>query len=199
MNDHAHILLIHAHTKSRGGYRETIFVSTIHKAKGKEFDNVFLLLENFEIGTEEQKRQLYVAMTRAKSNLIIHLNGRYLNHIQVENLTRLEDRSQYELPGKLAMQLSHRDVWLDYFIGRQYLVESLRSGDILQYKEGEWLADKGKSVLRSSKRFAEQLERVQKNGYEPQFAKVNFIVFWRKEAEEQEIKIVLPELHFERK
>lgn len=32
-----------------------------------------------------------------------------------------------------------------------------------------------------------------------QFAKVNFIVFWRKEAEEREIKIVLPVLHFERK
>lgn len=32
-------------------------------------------------------------------------------------MTRLEDRGQYELPGKLAMQLSHRDVWLDYFIG----------------------------------------------------------------------------------
>ncbi|MBS4029859.1 MAG: RecQ family ATP-dependent DNA helicase [Clostridiales bacterium] len=178
--------------------RETIFVSTIHKAKGKEFDNVFLLLENFEIGTEEKKRQLYVAMTRAKSNLTIHLNGHYLSHIRVENLTRLEDSTHYELPGKLAMQLSHRDVWLDYFIGRQYLVDSLLSGDILQFKDGEWLTDKGKSVLRPSKRCAEQIERVQRNGYEPQYAKVNFIVFWRKEEEEQEIKIVLPELHFER-
>ncbi|MDO9256937.1 MAG: RecQ family ATP-dependent DNA helicase, partial [Bacteroidales bacterium] len=28
---------------------EMIFVSTIHKAKGKEFDNVFLLLENFDV------------------------------------------------------------------------------------------------------------------------------------------------------
>src|SRR5690606_26330725 len=30
---------------------ETIFVSTIHKAKGKEFDNVYLLLENFDATT----------------------------------------------------------------------------------------------------------------------------------------------------
>lgn len=179
--------------------RETIFVSTIHKAKGKEFDNVFLLLENFDIGTEEKKRQLYVAMTRAKSNLTIHLNGRYLNHIQVENLTRLKDTAHYELPEKLAMQLSYRDVWLDYFIERQNVVASLLSGDILQYKDGKWLMNNGKSVLRPSKRCAEQIERVQKNNYEPQYAKVNFIVFWRKDAEEQEIKIVLPELHFERK
>ena len=75
----------------------------------------------------------------------------------------------------------------------------MQSGDTLQYKNGEWLTDKGQSVLRSSKRFTDQLDRVQKNGYEPQFAKVNFIVFWRNEAEEQEIRIILPELHFERK
>jgi ATP-dependent DNA helicase RecQ len=179
--------------------RETIFVSTIHKAKGKEFDNVFLLLENFNIGTEEKKRQLYVAMTRAKSNLTIHLNGNYLDHIQEENLNRLEDTAHYELPEKMAMQLSHRDVWLDYFIVRQSVVDTLLSGNILQYKDGEWLTDQGKRALRPSKRCTEQIERVQKNGYEPQYAKVNFIVFWRKEEEEQEIKIVLPELHFERK
>jgi ATP-dependent DNA helicase RecQ len=179
--------------------RETIFVSTIHKAKGKEFDNVFLLLENFEVSKEEKKRQLYVAMTRAKSNLTLHLNRHYLGHIRVVNLTGLDDRAQYELPGKLAIQLSHRDVWLDYFIGRQYLVESLRSGDILKYKDREWLTDQGKIVFRPSQKCAEQLERIRKNGYEPQFAKINFIVFWRKEAGEQETKIVLPELHFERK
>jgi ATP-dependent DNA helicase RecQ len=27
---------------------ETIFVSTIHKSKGREFDNVYLMLENFD-------------------------------------------------------------------------------------------------------------------------------------------------------
>ncbi len=179
--------------------RETIFVSTIHKAKGKEFDNVFLLLESFEIGTEEKKRQFYVAMTRAKSNLTIHLKGRYLNHIQVENLMQLEDRARYELPAKMTMQLSHRDVWLGYFTERQYVVDDLQSGDILRYKDGWWVTAKGLSVFRPSKGFKEKLERVQKNGFEPIVGKVNFIVFWRNEEEELEIKIVLPELHFERK
>jgi ATP-dependent DNA helicase RecQ len=26
---------------------ETVFVSTIHKAKGKEFDNIFIMLDNY--------------------------------------------------------------------------------------------------------------------------------------------------------
>ncbi len=179
--------------------KETIFVSTIHKAKGKEFDNVFLLLEDFQIGKEEQKRQLYVAMTRAKNNLTIHLNNFYLDRIQAENVTRLEDRCQHELPTKLAMQLSHRDVWLDYFIGKQYIYETMQSGNILRYREGYFLTDKGQSVFRFSKSFKEHLDHMLKNGYEPQFAKVNFIIFWRKESEDQEIKIVLPELHFLKK
>ena len=43
--------------------------NAIHKAKEREFDNVFLLLDKFNPGTDEAKRQLYVAMTRAKRNL----------------------------------------------------------------------------------------------------------------------------------
>ena len=178
--------------------KETIFVSTIHKAKGKEFDNVFLLLESFNLTSDERKRQLYVAMTRAKSNLTVHINRNYLNFIKADNLIRALDTSHHELPGKLAMQLSHRDVWLDYFSSRQSLIDTLQSGDILQYKNNECFTDEGKSILKFSKLFTERLDRVRKTGYEPLYAKINFIVYWRKEAAEREIKIVLPELHFER-
>ena len=34
--------------------------------------------------------------------------------------------------------------------------------------------------------------------YELKNAKVNFVIYWKKEETEQEIKIVLPELYFER-
>src|SRR5690606_8391981 len=74
---------------------ETIFVSTIHKAKGKEFDNVFLMLENFNPSTDEAKRQLYVALTRAKENLIVHLNSNFLDNISADNLERIENNKTY--------------------------------------------------------------------------------------------------------
>ena len=54
---------------------ETIFVSTIHKAKGREFDNVYLMLDRFSCMTDESRRLLYVAITRTKQNLTIHYNG----------------------------------------------------------------------------------------------------------------------------
>lgn len=177
---------------------ETIFVSTIHKAKGKEFDNVFLMLENFNAATDEAKRQLYVAMTRAKRNLTIHLNSNFLDNLTTYNLERIENREIHFQPNSLAMHLSLKDVWLDYFINRQNLISQLTSGDILTLKENECLDGNGKSILKFSKQFVEQIEAKKANNYKLKNAKVNFIIYWKKEDTEQEVKIVLPELYFER-
>ncbi len=177
---------------------ETIFVSTIHKAKGKEFDNVFIMLDNFNPTSDEAKRQLYVAMTRAKCNLTIHLNGNYLDNIIVDNLESMEDRKTHLPPNEMAMHLSFKDVWLDYFIKREYLVSQLASGDTLYINNDECTNTKGQSVLKFSKHFLNTIEAVKQKGFHLKKAKVNFIVYWRKEDAEQEAKIILPELYFER-
>lgn len=177
---------------------ETIFVSTIHKAKGKEFDNVFLLLENFNIATSEAKRQLYVAMTRAKQNLTIHLNSNFLDDISVGNLERMENLEIHSSPNEIAMHLTYKDVWLDYFINKQYAISPLISGDVLVLNGNECLNSKGQSVLKFSQQFIRQIENMKEKNYELKSARVNFIVYWQKEGEEQEIKIVLPELYFEK-
>ena len=125
---------------------EAIFVSTIHKAKGKEFDNVFLMLENFNPSTDDSKRVLYVALTRAKQNLTVHLNSNYLHNILVENMERIEDREAHLPPDELVMHLTLNDVWLDYFIQRQYLVKKLVSGDELYLKGYECVNSEGHLV-----------------------------------------------------
>jgi len=177
---------------------ETIFVSTIHKAKGKEFDNVFIMLENFTPASDEAKRQLYVALTRAKNNLTIHLNGTYLDNITVENLERVEDREEHLPPSELVMNLSLKDVWLDYFITRQHLVSQIISGDTLMINGDECTNDKGKSILKFSKQYLKTIESLKQKGFHLIKAKVNFIFYWKKEDTEQETKIILPELYFER-
>lgn len=177
---------------------ETILVSTIHKAKGKEFDNVFIILEDFYPATDEAKRQLYVAMTRAKHNLTIHLNGNYLDNLKAENLERIEDRDEHLPPDELAMHLSFKDVWLGYFIKRQHLVSQLTSGDTLTINGDECTNAKGQSVLIFSKHFQSTIESMSQKGYHLKQAKVNFIVYWENEDTEQEVKIILPELYFER-
>lgn len=177
---------------------ETIFVSTIHKAKGKEFDNVFLMLENFNPTADEAKRQLYVAMTRAKQNLTIHLNSRFLDNISAENVERIEDRNIYSPPNELAMHLTHKDVWLDYFKNKQYIISQLISGDVLTLNGDECLNSKKQSVLKFSRHFLNQIEFMKQRNYDLKSAKVDLIVYWLKEDAEQEIKIILPELYFEK-
>jgi len=177
---------------------ETIFVSTIHKAKGREFDNVFIMLENFNLATDEAKRQLYVAMTRAKQNLTIHLNGNYLDSIVAENIERVEDREEHIPPRQLAMHLTYKDVWLDYFIRKQHLVSQLTSGDTLTINGDECTNSKGQSLLKFSRQFLNIIESRKQEGYLLKEVKVNFIVYWKKEDTEQEVKIILPELYFEK-
>lgn len=175
---------------------ETIFVSTIHKSKGKEFDNVFLMLENFVPTTDESKRQLYVALTRAKKNLIIHLNKNFLNNLKFDNLENFYDDNDYLTPEDIAFHLTHKDVWLDYFISKQYLISQLISGEELTIRDNECLNSNGQSILKFSKQFTEQIESLKEKQYELKSAKVNFIIYWAKEDSDKEIKIVLPELRF---
>ena len=177
---------------------DTIFVSTIHKAKGKEFDNVFLMLENVHPTTDEAKRQLYVAMTRAKQNLTIHSNSLFFDNFSVENLERIDNREVYLPPRELAMHLTYKDVWLDYFINKQYLISQLNSGDIMYLKDNECLNTKGQSVLKFSMQFLNQIESLKQKNYELKSVNANFIVYWQKEGTEKEVQIILPELFFER-
>ena len=177
---------------------ETIFVSTIHKAKGREFDNVYLMLDRFSCMTDESRRLLYVAITRTKQNLTIHYNANYLDHIRTRNLEVIDDFNLYTRPNELTIQLGYRDIWLDYFICRQLLISNLVSGDQL-IVDGHFCCNKrGQAVLRFSKQFVEQIETMKEYGYVPKKARIGFIVYWKKENTENEIRIILPEIHFER-
>ena len=175
---------------------ETIFVSTIHKAKGKEFDNVFLMLNGFNPDSDAKKRELYVAMTRAKQKLTIHLNGNYLDDIACQNLERINNDSQYKPSNLLVIQLSHKDIWLDYFIYRQNIIAKLKSGDTLMVNSDGCFDENGNCILKFSNRYKETISNYQNKGYKLKESVINYIVYWKKEELEDELKIVLPELKF---
>lgn len=179
---------------------ETIFVSTMHKAKGCEFDNVIIMLDGFYPDTDEEKRLLYVAMTRAKNNLTIHYNGNYLDFIKVKKLKRIYEKNIYMPPQQLALQLLHRDVYLDFFISsyRQRLISELTSGDELIVNDERCLNSKGQAVLKFSKKGIREISLLKEKNYVLKSAKVRFIVYWEKENTDKEVKIILPELYFER-
>jgi ATP-dependent DNA helicase RecQ len=87
---------------------DVIQIATIHKAKGKEFDNVFLLLDGLSMRNDENLRAVYVAMTRAKRNLEIHCNNDHFARYQMQAITYISDNQEYSKPEMLSLTLNMR-------------------------------------------------------------------------------------------
>ncbi|WP_022667026.1 RecQ family ATP-dependent DNA helicase [Desulfospira joergensenii] len=177
---------------------DSIFVSTMHKAKGREFDHVFLMLDHFDLINDGKKRLVYVAMTRAKQNLTIHLNSNFMDDISAQKMERINNNEKQLPPDQLVMHLGHREIWLDYFMGRQFQISQMKSGDELILRENRCLDKGGVPVLIFSRSFSDKLETFRQAGYTPIRALVNYIVYWQKEDFEKEIKIILPELYLKK-
>ena len=173
---------------------EVVYVSTIHKAKGKEFDNVFLLLKNFTPNSNEDKRQLYVAITRAKTNLSIHYSDTYLKPFVVDGLSYNQDRNRYPDPQQIAVYLTLKDVQLWYFDRVQPKLKDLFSGSRLTISEAGLADPNGHIIVLYAKKFRETLNGWYEKGFNIAAAKINFVVYWKGEDQEKEVKIILPVL-----
>ncbi len=180
---------------------QTISVSTIHKAKGKEFDNVYLMLDNFNNSNDDNKRQLYVAMTRAKNNLRIHYNGNYLNNLQVDNCEYHQKQEPATAVSHLTYHLTHQDIVLSYFDYIQKRIDGLISGTALIPQQNTLANSQMQTVVKFSKKFQTQIASLAQQGFKLTAAKINFIVYWRSKDEagelSKEIKIILPEVCFQ--
>lgn len=174
---------------------ETIYVSTIHKAKGKEFDNLFIVLNQLKADTDEQKRQLYVAITRAKNNLHIHYNQQYLRPLTAEQLTYRNNNKHYPEPEHLTLLLGHRDVQLGYFEYVQQRMNGLFAGSNLTITEDGLGTAANQTIIKFSARCKETMDTYFKRGYQLKTAAVNCIVYWYNEKTDKEAKIILPELY----
>lgn len=188
--------------------RSTIVVSTIHKAKGREFDRVVLLLDKNITQSEDDKRTLYVGITRAKTHLSIHaVPGAFPFGLgkDMDSVVVKDNPVHYPALNRLTFNLNHRDVWLGFFKDetRKRLIFTLRSGTPLFVMDnGRALGAKtpdGKlfKVLVLSKGRQSELESWRDRGYEIETANVYRIVAWRDKndpADDKEYAVVLPTL-----
>lgn len=181
-----------------------VFVSTIHKAKGREFDNVFMLLDGVSPRTDEERRRLYVGMTRAKKSLVIHCNNDVLDCLQLQDIQWFNDDRTYVSPDEVMMHLTHRDVYLDFVRNCQPVVFGLRAEQPLRLLADGLAAECGPNkalqpVVKYSRAFSERLEKLRTAGYEPHSANVRFVVMWRGEEHPDETAVVLPTLVLRKK
>lgn len=157
---------------------ELIYVSTMHKSKGKEFDNVILLLDHFDMSRDEAKRLVYVAMTRAKNNLTIHINGSYFNQIEVPELLKVNSTNTYSPPNSLLLRTGLKDVNLGFFRKNQVLIRHLTTG--LKLKPvADGLMYQNRLVAKYSHSFQQALGKKKRNGYQIYEANISHLVYWR--------------------
>ena len=150
----------------------SVFVSTIHKAKGREFDTVYLMSPIPDGRDINDMRTYYVGLTRAKSNLYLVPNP----------------PTQYS---SISIALDMHDVWLDYFKGRKEIVLRLRSGALLHYKDGFLADDRGVNVASLSADGKKKLKPWTARGYEVTEARVSYMLAWRPQGSETEYDICL--------
>ena len=159
---------------------KSVFVSTIHKAKGREFDNVYLLSSVPDGRVVEDMRAYYVGLTRVKQNLYLITNP----------------PDEYS---SISIALDMHDVWLDFFKNRKDTVLQLRSGDGLQYKEGYLLNGQGLNVAALSLLGKDKLKAWIDKGYEVISAKVSYTLAWRPKGSEMEYAVCLANLVLSKK
>ena len=173
-----------------------VVVSTIHKAKGREFDDVYMLISDSYVKDIHLMRRYYVGITRAKNRLFIHTNGDCFNHLSVNQY--LIDQRQYDMPEEIILQLSHKDVNLRFFKERKQEVLALRGGDSLIYSDFFlYSSSTDKPIAKLSSRMQGTLSEWEQRGYKVKSASVRFVVAWKpKDApkDETETAVLLADL-----
>ena len=174
-----------------------VVVSTIHKAKGREFDDVYMLIADGYLKDDHLLRRYYVGITRAKNRLFVHTNGDFFAGLKADEYR--VDPQEYAMPEEIVLQLSHKDVFLDFFKLKDLkrTVLSLKGGETLYYKDATLYDGKQRPVARLSQSMQKKLAEWKERGYEVKSASVRFVVAWKpKDApkEEAETAVLLPDL-----
>jgi ATP-dependent DNA helicase RecQ len=181
----------------------TVLVSTMHKAKGKEFDSVFVHLDNFPLYKDEEVRLLYVACTRAKSRLSIHANGPDLGRWGLPFTDTILDAVPRPMPERLECLLGLEDIFLDAQAKHQDVVRKLRTGDSLVPDETKVKADIAPGLRHSnsshvviySTGFAHgPLARFKRMGYSVAGGSVEYLVNWFCAKDGKTYEVVLPRI-----
>ena len=154
----------------------SVFVSTIHKAKGREFDNVYLMSAIPDGRSVDDMRVYYVGLTRAKRNLYLVTNP----------------PTEYST---ISIALNMHDVILDFFKGRKDIVLRLRSGDNMQYKDGYLLSEQEINIAALSASGKEKLKAWTDKGYEVTNAKVSYTLAWKPQDSNIEYAVCLANIH----
>lgn len=209
-----------------------VLVSTMHSAKGREFDQVYLMLNPLEgksnkketVDQAEERRLLYVAITRAKNELYIHTSTPIMRPFaKSPNVQYVRDDRSYAPVTDIGLYLELTNVFLSFRSDLQHedngewqksFILGLRSGEPLYLKlVKNWVMLTVKRngvetpVCALAEKYREGVFKAKLNqGYEFKRAEVGFVMAWKNPERKitrqnpfGEDAIVLPRIYLTRK
>lgn len=178
---------------------DTVLVTTMHKAKGKEFDSVFLYLVNENMAKDEERRLIYVACTRAKMHLSVHLNTPIFRAIPAPGVEHSTNALTYAEPAELEYVVGMKDVWLDSMIPAQQAIAKVFSGSVLEV-DHSFRVPGDRTPLKFAKKLREgELQAFANAGYLSTSATVEYKVHWYCKNDGKEYEVVLPRIKFHKR
>lgn len=177
-----------------------VVVSTIHKSKGCEFDDVYMLVSQSQHVTDSEMRSYYVGMTRARKRLFIYTNSTLFDRLPAD--IHQVDQTPYVFPDEVMLQLSHKDVNLGFFKSRKKEILSLRSGEKLCFANNLlYVPNNQQPVAQLSQKMQAELAQWALKGYLVSSATIRFVVAWKpKDApkDEKEHAVLLLDLELKK-
>lgn len=177
-----------------------VVVSTIHKSKGCEFDDVYMLVSQPQHVTDSEMRSYYVGMTRARKRLFIYTNSTLFDRLPAD--IHQVDQTPYVFPDEVMLQLSHKDVNLGFFKSRKKEILSLRSGEKLCFANNLlYVPNNQQPVAQLSQKMQAELAQWALKGYLVSSATIRFVVAWKpKDApkDEKEHAVLLLDLELKK-
>ena len=175
-----------------GGTQSKIVVSTIHRAKGKEFDEVHVVLQKtHHNGNEDYFRRLYyVALSRAKSELHIHSYPKQpFSAIGNKNITlRKHPEDSFNPIRKRIFIMQLGDAYLSYLSkfrrAKDYIsrVKILSGSSVIfefDQQHGSFNIKHNDNVIgKTSIEFSKKLNLSLSKNYEFEDCKVEYVAKW---------------------
>lgn len=155
-----------------------VVVSTIHKAKGLEFDNVYMMIGGKVALDDERMRCYYVAVTRARHYLSVHTAGSAFDGMPADLYANCN--KVLSVPDEIVLQMSHKDVDLGFFNHYRDEVLSLQGGSPLKCDSCSLRSfSTGHCLARMSAAMQAKLKLWEKKNYHVFAATVRFVVAWK--------------------
>lgn len=173
-----------------------VIVSTIHKAKGREWDDVYLYLN--EETTQHQNRLIYVGITRAKNHLYIHSKNNIFQHLKDYTDSYLYEKQVGKSAKNIILDMALTSIVISNKDSEQGIAKTKPlAGDEINIKDNKGYKD-GHQVFIFSHVFNREINDKINEHYIIKKAIVQYVVYYLDKNKEKMFKQVLCHIYLQK-